>query len=480
MVQATENERLDPALVKLAVILLTGAMAVMFDTTIVNVAIDTLARELHASVSTTQWVISAYVLVLGMVVPVSGWAVQRFGAKQMWMTALVLFAVGSLLSSVAWNIGVLIAFRVLQGIGGGLMLPIVQTLLVEAAGGRKLGRVMAAISLPALLGPILGPVLGGLILSHLSWRWIFWVNMPFCAVGLLLAWRGLQPTLPRKGAHLDVLGLALLSPALAAIIYGLSQAGSEGGFAQTDVVAPLTIGAVLLAVFTFHSLHTSQRPILDLRLFRVRSFAASSALLFLSGVALYGAMLLLPLYFQQVRGQSALTAGLLLAPQGLGMLCTRGLAGKLTDRIGARPIVLSGFLLAMAGTVAYTQVGVNTNELLLCISLVVRGAGLGAVTIPIMATAYLGLRPNQIADASSATRIMQQVGGSFGTAIFAMILQTQLSGHHVTTLAGRAGAFDNAFWWSIGLTALVLIPVFALPAGAKRSARSEQKAGTAA
>ena len=336
------------------------------------------------------------------------------------------------------------------------------------------------ISLPALLGPILGPVLGGLILSHLSWRWIFWVNMPFCAAGLLLAWRGLRPTQPRKGAHLDVLGLALLSPALAAIIYGLSQAGNEGGFAQTDVVAPLAIGAALLAAFTFHSLHTSQRPILDLRLFRVRSFAASSAMLFLSGVALYGAMLLLPLYFQQVRGQSALTAGLLLAPQGLGMLCTRGMAGKLTDRIGARPIVLGGFLLAMAGTVAYTQVGVNTNELLLCISLVVRGAGLGAVTIPIMATAYLDLQPSQIADASSATRIMQQVGGSFGTAIFAMILQTQLSGHHVITLAGRAGAFDSAFWWSIGLTALVLIPVFALPAGAKRTAHSEQKAGTAA
>jgi EmrB/QacA subfamily drug resistance transporter len=478
--EQTENEGLDPAFLKLAVILLTGAMAVMFDTTIVNVAINTLSRDLGASVSTTQWVISAYVLALAMVVPVSGWAMDRFGAKQTWMGALALFAIGSMLSSLAWNIEVLIAFRVIQGIGGGLMLPVLQTLLVNAAGQRNLGRMMSLISLPALLGPILGPVIGGLIISQLPWRWIFWVNLPLCAAALVMAWRGLAPTAPRKSSSLDVVGLALLSPGIAAVIYGLSQAGNHGGFGDSAVLLPVALGAVLLAGFVGHALTSKRPPLLDLRLFAVRSFTASNVLLFLSGVSVYGAMLLLPLYEQQVRGQSALAAGLLLAPQGLGMLLTRGYAGKLTDHIGARSIVLGGFLLTMAGTLAYTQAGVNTNELLLGASLVVRGAGLGAVTIPIMAAAYLGLKPNQVPHASIATRITMQLGGAFGAAVFALILQTQLAAQAAGGLVGRAAAFDNAFWWSIGLTALAIIPALLLP-GTKEvaAARAEQASAAA-
>lgn len=446
-------------------------MAVMFDTTIVNVAINALSRELSASVSTTQWVISAYVLVLAMVVPVSGWAMDRFGAKQTWMAALALFTVGSILSSLAWNIEALIAFRVLQGIGGGLMLPVLQTLLVNAAGERNLGRMMSLVGLPALLGPILGPVVGGLILSQLSWHWIFWLNIPVCVTALILAWRGLAPTAPKKGASLDLVGLTLLSPALAAVIYGLSQAGRQGEFGSVEVLLPVIVGAVLLGGFVVHALRTTRPPLLDLRLFAVRSFTASTVLLFLSGLSVYGAMLLLPLYEQQVRGQSALVAGLLLAPQGLGMLLTRGFAGRLTDRLGARPVVLGGFLLTMAGTLVYTQAGVDTNELLLGASLVIRGAGLGMVTIPVMAAAYVGVGPGLVPHASIATRIAQQLGGAFGAAVFALILQTQAIAHASGGLAGLAAAFDNAFWWSIGLTALAIIPALVLPGPREVAAR---------
>lgn len=169
----------------------------------------------------------------------------------------------------------------------------------------------------------------------------------------------------------------------------------------------------------------------------------------------------------QIRGQSPLYAGLLLAPQGAGMLLTRSTAGKLTDRIGARPIVLVGVALTAAGTVAYTQVGVHTNEILLGLSLVVRGAGLGAVTIPIMATAYLGLAPNQVPHASTVTRISQQIGGAFGTAILAMILTTQLHAHRASGLAGRASAFGTAFWWSLGFTVIAVIPALLLPVRTK-------------
>jgi EmrB/QacA subfamily drug resistance transporter len=458
-----ENDPLDPAFIKLAVILLVGVVWVVFDTTIVNVAIDRLARGLHTSVSNGQWTISGYALALGMVVPVAGWASDRFGAKQVWMGALALFMVGSILSSVAWNIDALIAFRVLQGVGGGLMLPILQNLLVEAAGGRKLGRIMALISLPTLFGPIAGPVVGGVIVSHLSWRWIFWVNVPFSLAGLVLAWRGLKASVRRKGAYLDVAGLVLLSPGLAGILYAATEVGIKGGFDHTVVIVPLAAGVCLLAAFVFHALRTHRPPLVDLRLFKARSFSAATSLMFLSGFGTFGALLLLPLYYQQVRGQSALQAGLLLAPQGVGMLLTRSQAGKLTDKIGARPIVLVGVVLTTVGTIAYTQVGLHTNEILLGLSLVVRGAGLGAVLIPVMATAYLGLAPEQVPHASSVTRIAQQVGGAFGTAILAMILSTQFRTHHAAGLTGQATAFGTAFWWSLGLTAISIIPAVALP-----------------
>ena len=457
-----DNERLGPAFVKLAAILLVGILAPVFDLTIVNVAVATIGRDMHASVATVQWVMSAFLLAFAMVIPISGWAMGRFGGKRVWLVALGLFVVGSVACSVASNMDSLIAFRVVQGAGAGLMLPIFQNLIVEAAGGRALGRAMALATLPALIGPMLGPVVGGLIITHLSWRWIFWVNVPFGVAGLLWAWRSLPTDRGKVVAQrLDILGVALLSPAVAALIYGFTEVARKGGFAQSAVLAPITLGAVLLVAFVLHALR-SREPLIDLRLFGKRPFAAATSLLFLSGFAVYGAMLLMPLYYQQLRGQSALVAGLLLVPQGAGALLTRGLSGRLTDRIGARPVVLVGLALIIAGTFAYTQAGLHTSELLLACTLVVRGAGVGMMTIPATATAYLGLRPDRIPHASSTTRLVQQIGGSFGAAVIAVILQTQMAAHAGSS-AGLALAFAHTFWWSLALAALAVVPALLLP-----------------
>ncbi|HEX3488338.1 MAG TPA: DHA2 family efflux MFS transporter permease subunit, partial [Streptosporangiaceae bacterium] len=316
---AGQAGRLDPALIRLAAILLTGAIAPFLDTTIVNVAIESIGRGLHASVDTVQWVLTGYLLAFGMVVPLSGWALRRFGGRTTWMFSLSLFLAGSVLCGVAWNIGSLIAFRVIQGIGGGLMVPILLTLLVQAAGDRKLGRLMATVSLPVVIVPILGPVVGGLIVSSLSWRWIFYVNVPVCLAGLVLAWRGLRDVgRPQPGRPLDLLGLALLSPGIAAILYGLAQVSTHGGFGHPAVLIPLLAGLAAVALFTVRTMRLRQdvEPVLSLRLFRAPSFTGAASLMFLFGLSLYGAMLLLPLYYQQLRGASALAAGLLLAPQG--------------------------------------------------------------------------------------------------------------------------------------------------------------------
>jgi EmrB/QacA subfamily drug resistance transporter len=301
-----------------------------------------------------------------MVIPLSGWALARFGARLTWLISLTVFLAGSMACGLAWNVGSLIAFRVLQGIGGGMLIPVLTTVLIQAAGGRSLGKLMATVGLPVVVVPILGPVIGGLIVANLDWRWIFYVNVPVCAIGLLLAWRYMPRQAPLAGPRPrpDITGIVLLSPAVAALLYGLAAASTHGGFGRPDVLIAVAAGLALLAAFIVRGLRWHDgtvMPIIDLRLFRVRSFTAASSLMFLSGLSLYGALFLLPLYYQEVRGAGVLEAGLLMAPQGIGSLLPRTLAGRLTDSIGARPVVLAGMLVAAAATVPFALAGMHTS-----------------------------------------------------------------------------------------------------------------------
>src|SRR5580658_3128688 len=459
------KEKLDPKLVGLVVIMLLGAIPSLLDTTIVNVAIETIGRDVHTTVSSVQWVITAYLLSFGIVIPLSGWLLARFGGRAAWVFALTVFLVGSVLSGAAWNIGSLIGFRVLQGIGGGLLMPLLTTLILQASGGRQLGRLMATISLPVAVVPILGPVISGLIITNVSWRWIFYVNVPICLAGIVLAWRRLsgRPAGQPAAQPLDILGLALLCPALAGLLYGLAQVSSVGGFGHPRVLIPLLAGAALLAGFVLHALRMAGEPLVDLRLFRSRGFTGASGLMFLAGLSIYGAMLLLPLYFQQARGYSALTAGLLLVPQGVGSILPRTIVEKLTDRFGPRPVSLAGIVLAGIGTVPFAMATTHTSDVLLCAALVVRGAGLGAATIALMAGAFQGLAKTDLPHASSATRIMQQVGGAFGAAVLIVILTSQATLHAAAGPAGLAAAFGRTFWWCIGFTIAAILPALLMP-----------------
>ena len=445
------NDRIDPKVLKTALILVVGGLAVVFDTTIVSVALHQLATSLHVSVSTIQWVTTGYMLALGVTVPLSTWALARFGGKRVWMFALTVFLVGSIGSSLAWDAGSLIAWRVVQGLGGGLMMPVMMTLVMQAAGGRALGRTAAWVALPALLGPILGPLVGGAIITDLSWRFMFWVNVPFCVVGLILAGLYLAKDSPSASAarpRLDVWGLVLLGPGIAAVILGLSNAGSAHGFDHSDVIAPLAVGVACLITFALYALRRRD-PLVDIRLLAVRSVGSSSSVLFLSGFSLFGAMLLLPLYYQEVHGVSALTAGLMLVPQGVGTLISRQIAGPLTDRIGSRSIAAVGFVVVAGATLPFAFVDATSNSWVLALWLLIRGIGLGAVTLPVMTASYVGLDRSQIAHSSVLTRTAQQIGGSFGTAVLAVILEQSISG---SGTAAVVSGFHVAFWWATGFS----------------------------
>ncbi|HXP33807.1 MAG TPA: DHA2 family efflux MFS transporter permease subunit, partial [Acidimicrobiales bacterium] len=432
-----------------------------------------------------QWVSTGYLLALAMVIPVTGWAVDRFGAKLIWMTSLSLFVVGSCLCGVAWSANSLIVFRVLQGIGGGMLLPVGQSILARAAGPQRMGRVMSIIGVPMVLGPIMGPIIGGLIVSNYSWRWIFYINLPIGIVTLLLSSRWLPKwdTDERFASAFDTLGFCLLSPGLAALVYSLSEVGTTGGFTSFSVVFSFVLGVVLMTGFVLHALRV-KNPLLELHLFKDRTYSIANICIFVLGATLFGSMFLLPLYYQVARGQEAWVAGLLMAPQGIGAACIMRWAGSFTDRFGPRRIVPAGILLMAAATIPFAFVTTSTSEVLLAVTLFVRGLGLGLTMMPVTAAAYYNLNHAEIPKATTTMNIVRQVGGSVATALFAVVLERQIVselGPAAAKAGGSAGvissavklppqvadsvatAFAHTFWWSVGAILLAFIPTLFLP-----------------
>src|ERR1700684_3650748 len=335
------DDKIEPYVWKIAGVVILGMIMSILDTTIVNVALRTLEGDLHSSISQIQWVVTGYILSLAAVIPVPGWAARRFGAKRVYMTSLVLFTAGSALCAVAGSTTSLVLFRVIQGAGGGMIMPIGQLIMAQVAGPKRMGRVMGIVSMPAMLAPILGPVVGGAILQSFHWSWIFLVNVPIGAIAFVIGWRMLPHTDSGDAGRLDMLGLGLLSSGAVAIVYGLSELGSNSSLTAPSVVWPTLAGLVLVGVFIWHALRV-ERPLLDVRLYANRVFAAASLTTFGLGAALFGAMILVPLYYQEVRHESVILTGLLTGPQGVGMLLVMPLAGRFSDRFGGGRVALAG------------------------------------------------------------------------------------------------------------------------------------------
>jgi EmrB/QacA subfamily drug resistance transporter len=449
-------DRLPRDLLALIGAILLGVFLVQMDSTMVNIALESLRRDFGADLSTVQWVSAAYLLAMAAVIPVAGWAADRFAARTAWLASLGVFTAGSLLCGIAWSAGSLIAMRVVQGVGGGMMMPLFQTILARRAAGQQLSRVMALVGVPLLLGPVLGPVLGGILVDDAGWRWIFLINLPVCLVAAWAAVKAMPAGQVERAVRLDVLGLALLSAALVGIVYGLSRIGSTAGLDTGSAVPPLAAGVVLLAGFVVHALRTAE-PIVDLRLFRDRDFAAAAALMFLAMVALLGTLLLLPLYYQQVHGYTPMHAGLLLAPYGVGSMISLVLARRFIDRFGVRPVALTGVLVLLGVVLCLTQLAAGTGQWLLAILICLAGVGFGAVLVPAQMGVYGNLTGAAVPHATTAVRVFQQVGGSFGVAVLAVALQ-----HNAAAAAGTADlghAFGRTYWWAAAATALALVPV---------------------
>ncbi len=439
-------DHIDSAVLKVAGVVVLGAIMSILDITVVNVALPTFQRVFgdgghELEYSHVAWTVTAYTLALATVIPLTGWAADRFGTKRLYITAIGLFTAGSALCATAWDINALIAFRVLQGLGGGMLMPLGMTIMTRAAGPHRMGRLMAILGVPMLLGPIMGPILGGWLIDIASWHWIFLINVPLGAIAIIYSWMVLDKDAPQPSESFDVIGMLLMSPGLALFLFGVSSLPGEGGdFGAPKVWIPALAGLLLMTAFVWWSFRP-KHPLLDLRLLANRNLAVSLITMFLFAGAFFGGLLLVPTYFQQIRGESTLQAGLLVAPQGLGAMMTMPIAGRLADRIPIGRIVPVGIVLILIGMLGFTQITDTTSYPVIIALLVVMGWGMGVTMMPLMTAALRTLKAHDVARGSTLLNINQQIASSVGVATMSVVLTNHLNNSPVIPGTDRIPGF---------------------------------------
>lgn len=413
--------RLDTSQWKIISVATIGSLLSQLDATIVNVSLPSLASELHTNFATIQWVTSGYLLTLTLILPMSGWLVDRIGTRMVYLWCFLAFTLASALCGMAWSASSLIGFRVLQGACGGLLAPMAQMIVARAA-GKQMARVIGYIAIPVLAAPILGPLLAGTILQHASWRWLFLLNLPIGVLALILAWRFLPhdraETRPRE---LDWLGLVLLSPALVLFLYGCARLGELIGW----VTLPGSI--TLLVAFLYVQRRKGDRALLDLNLFRGKVFGAAALTQFLSNGAMFAGQALVPMFLIDACGRSPGEMGWMLMPMGLGMLVTYLSMGTLTARLGVRKLALGGTLLSLIGTLPFVWLARNgLYPYVLAPALFLRGMGLSAIGAPSVSAAYASVERPHLPMATTTMNIVQRLGGPTWTTLCTLVLAWQL------------------------------------------------------
>lgn len=396
-----------------------GSLLASLDGTIVNVAFPTLRQAFGSSIQTVQWTVTGYLIALALSLPISGWLTDRFGAKAVYVSALLGFSLASGACALAPSVAMLIAFRVLQGGVAGILAPMGQTIVAQIAGRDRLGRVMSVVSIIGALGGVLGAPLGGVLLALGSWRWVFLVNVPIGAAAVVLALRRL-PSLPPHPRPLDLTGALLLVPGVGLLAYGLTELAQRSAV-STAAVAVAT-GAVLSVGFVLHSRRQGSRALLDVRLFQIPSFSVGVAASFAGRFANDGALLLIPLYLTQVRFDTALQAGLVLSLSALGSLIALPIAGQLNDRLGARFTGTAGSALGLIATIPFLLVDTTTPLTVLAVALFARGLSASIGGLPPVASAYRDLDRSAAPTATTTLNIATRLGSPAGTATLAALL----------------------------------------------------------
>jgi EmrB/QacA subfamily drug resistance transporter len=432
----TDTTPVPAAMWRLAAIIAFGAVMAGLDTSVANVGLEAIGRDLGASLAQVQWTTTAFLLALAAALPACGWLGRRCGPGRVWLWSLAGFTMTSGLCATASTVELLVVFRVAQGIAGGLLVPTGMTIVSQVAGPARMGRVMSTSAVPAIIAPAVGPVVGSLLLANLSWHWLFLINVPIGVVGFVLGLRALPRGEGVPGERIDLLGLVLSGIGLALLIYGITGAAEGGGTGWSAIA----VGVVALVLFAVRSLRRSD-PLLDLRLVRNPVFGAATTQMLFNGAALLGGMVVMPLYFQLMRGADIVATGLLLVAFSLGAAATFPIAGRLTDRYGGGAVATVGMVVTVLTTVPFALMPADVPLVWVELLQVLRGIGLALSGMPASSAALAAVERHQLPDANAQLNIVARVGGALGAAVFVVVLTDALASGVGTTAAFRA-----TFW----------------------------------
>jgi EmrB/QacA subfamily drug resistance transporter len=450
--QKIHADSITPAVWRVVAVAILGSFVSTLDATVVNVSLSSLAKELHSTLGVIEWVASGYMLALALMLPLSGWLVDRIGARTVYIWCFSAFTLSSALCGLAWSADSLIGFRVLQGMAGGLLAPMAQMMMAHVA-GRHMVRIMGYAALSIMLGPILGPVIAGAILQNSTWRWLFYVNLPFGILAVLLSFLFLpkdsHETTPRK---LDFVGFVLLSPGLVAFLYALDHIN------EPNALYTLGLAILLLGSFFFSAIKKGPRALMNLGLFRGKVFSAATLTQFLVNGVNLSFQVLVPLYLIDGCHVSPQRAGYLLLPMGIGMMCMYPMVGRLTNRFGIRMVSATGAVVAVLGTLPFIYFGRRLLIVPMLTMLFIRGIGYGAIGIPSMSAAYSVVPKKELPMAATTLNILQRLGGPImTTAVTTIIVWKAANGSRFFTFPFSAGfSFLAAIHFVLLLAALRL------------------------
>ncbi|HEX3010871.1 MAG TPA: DHA2 family efflux MFS transporter permease subunit [Syntrophomonadaceae bacterium] len=436
------SEKLDYSVLMVIVI---GTFMAILDGTIVNVGLPRIITIFNSSTEQAQWVVTAYMLTLGVIMPISGYLGDRFGYKKVYFFALAFFVLGSGLCGTAWSINSLIIFRVIQALGGGIMQPLGMAILYQNYPRDKMGMVLGIWGIAVMAAPAVGPTLGGYLVDYANWRFIFYLNVPVGIINLFLATMYLKPTVLIKAKHFDVAGIVFSSTGFFCLLLALSQ-GASHGWKSPYIVGLFFIAVLSLCIFVYSELNHSE-PLLDLRLFRNPIFTISVIVSSIISIGMFGVIFLIPLLLQSILGQSAMQTGLILFPAALASGLMMPISGRLFDKYGARAIVAGGLVILVWTTYMMHTFNAFTSFAVMTLWLAIRGLGMGFCFMP-STTAGMNTVPQALVGRASAlNNVIRQVASAFGIAMFTSVLQNRQA-FHFANLAStiNLNSYEYSSW----------------------------------
>lgn len=430
---------------------IVGMIMVILDSTVVNVALPGITEYFKSDLTTMQWTITGYTLALSAVIPLAGWMTDRFGAKRIFLLTILFFTIGSVLCSVAQTPEQLIIYRVIQGLGGGMVAPIGMAIIFRLAPPERMGSIMGMLGIPMLLAPALGPVISGWFVEFSTWHWIFLINLPIGIIGLIVGFKYLPNFETKSVPALDKFGILLAPIAFSMLAYGVSQ--SANGWTTKETLTGLIVGGIALIIFIFVELNQKQ-PLLELRVFKSSDFTRSVIITWIMQIALFGSFLIVPLYLQSVKQYGAFETGLIMLPQALASAVMMPIAGKLYDKVGARPLALVGLLVITGSLYMFSNISMETSNTFVMFTLAMMGAGMGFSMMPINTHVLQSAPRHLVSRVTPLTTAAQQVMVSFAVAGMSGYLTSSLKDYMKeikNPLEAMISAYGDTFLLAAGI-----------------------------